>query len=217
MFTGLTQDLGRVRGLRREGESVHLELETRLCAQLASGDSLAVNGVCLTVTRLEPGLCEVTAIPETLSRTSLGALQVGSRVNLEPALRAGGAMGGHWVQGHVDGMGRVATVVQRGLSREVSIEADPKLLRYVVEKGSITVDGVSLTVASVGEDRFSIALIPHTMGETTLGELRGGERVNVEVDILAKYVERLLAGFIGRRPEGAGAGITEEWLREKGF
>jgi riboflavin synthase len=216
MFTGLTQDLGRVRGLRREGESVHLELETRLAGQLANGDSLAVNGVCLTVTRLESELCEVTAIPETISRTSLGALQVGARVNLEPALRAGDAMGGHWVQGHVDGMGRVATIVKRGVSHEVSIEADPKLLRYVVEKGSITVDGVSLTVASVGEDRFSVALIPHTMGETTLGELRGGERVNLEVDILAKYVERLLGAFVARGGGGGGA-ITEEWLRQKGF
>lgn len=213
MFTGLVQDRGHIRGVRRDGAAVHLLIETRLVERLARGDSLAVNGVCLTVTRLEPGLCEVTAIPETLARSSLGELSVGSRVNLEPALRVGDAMGGHWVQGHVDGMGRVTAVVQRGLSREIHIEAEPPLLRYVVEKGSIAVDGVSLTVASLGSSGFTVALIPTTMAETSLGELRGGERVNLEVDILAKYVERLLSGL----PQRGGGGITEEWLREKGF
>jgi len=214
MFTGLVQDVGRIRAVRREGESVHLGIETRLVERLANGDSLAVNGVCLTVTRLEPDLCEVTAIPETLSRTSLGALQAGSRVNLEPALRAGDAMGGHWVQGHVDGMGRVAALVPRGLSRELTVVAEASLLRYVVEKGSITIDGISLTVAAVAADRFTVALIPHTMAETTLAEIRSGQQVNLEVDILAKYVERLLGGLI---PRGPGGGMTEAWLRDKGF
>lgn len=215
MFTGLVQDVGTVTGLRREGGSVHIALETRLGDELGPGDSLAVSGVCLTVTRCTRRSAVATAIPETLSRTNLGALSVGDRVNLEPALRAGDRMGGHIVQGHVDGAGHVRQARQRGLSLELSLDAPGALLRYVVEKGSIAIDGVSLTVASVSEVGFSVALVPHTLGVTTLEHLRPGDRVNLEVDILAKYVERLLSGHAGT-PDG-GDEMDEEYLRRHGF
>jgi riboflavin synthase len=223
MFTGLVQDLGRVRALRREGDSVHLELETRLAEVLAIGDSLAVSGVCLTVTAVEAGRATATAIPETLARTTLGRLSPGARVNLEPALRPQDRLGGHIVQGHVDGVGRVLEVSERGLSWEVAIEADPGLLRYVVAKGSIAIDGTSLTVAWVDDGRgaFAVALIPHTLGVTTLGERRVGDPVNLEVDILAKYVERMLGSRdapAARAGDEPGSGrLTEAWLREQGF
>jgi len=209
MFTGLIQDVGHVEGVRPQGGSVHLELQTRLAGELAEGDSLAVNGVCLTVTQVDPdrGRCVATAVPETLSRTNLGQLRRGARVNLEPALRLGDRMGGHMVQGHVDGVGSVARVERRGLSLELTVEAPSDLLRYVVEKGSIALDGVSLTVAAATQNSLTVALIPHTLGATTLEQLRVGDRMNLEVDILAKYVERML-----RAP-----GLSEEILRRHGF
>lgn len=218
MFTGLIQDVGRVRTIRREGDSVHLELETPLAAVLALGDSLAVSGVCLTVTAVGAGGATATAIPETLARTTLGELSAGALVNLEPALRPQDRMGGHIVQGHVDGVGRVAEVAARGLSRELTIAAAPELLRYVVAKGSIAIDGTSLTVARIddGGGVFTVALIPHTLGATTIGERRAGDRVNLEVDILAKYVERML-GPRGPCEAGEGGRLTEAWLREQGF
>ena len=218
MFTGLVQDIGTIRSLRREGQSVHLELETRLASELVVGDSLAVSGVCLTVTSRGEGRVVATAIPETLARTTLGELSAGARVNLEPALRASDRLGGHIVQGHVDGVGRVTSREARGLSTEVTIETPRELLRYVVEKGSIAVDGISLTVTAVGEASFGVALIPHTLGATTLAERAVGDRVNIEVDILAKYVERVLRGAPARGAEAAGGeGITEEFLRRHGF
>jgi riboflavin synthase len=210
MFTGLILDVGTVEGVEPEGGAVHLRLRTRLGGELSEGDSLAVNGVCLTIVSPGDDVVVATAIPETLSRTNLGQLRRGSRVNLEPALRVGDRMGGHMVQGHVDGQGKLVTVERRGLSLEVSMEARPEILRYVVEKGSIAVDGVSLTVARVGGTTFTVALIPHTLGATTLEDRRVGDVVNLEVDILAKYIERLL----GR---GAGGGVTEELLRRHGF
>jgi riboflavin synthase len=212
MFTGLILDVGQVESVTAEGQSVHLELRTTLAADLALGDSLAVNGVCLTVTRTDPGggSAVVTAIPETLTRSTLGRLSRGGRVNLEPALRVGDRMGGHMVQGHVDGVGTVARRSKRGLSIELTIEAPEEILRYVVEKGSIAIDGVSLTVAALSSTGFTVALIPHTLGATTLEERRAGDMVNLEVDILAKYVERMLGA-------GRGSGITEEYLRRHGF
>ncbi len=213
MFTGLIQDVGTVRSINPEGASVHLEFDTRLGADLADGDSLAVNGVCLTVTSRADARAVATAVSETLKRTNLGSLATGTKVNLEPALRVGDRLGGHLVQGHVDGTGSVAASVRRGLSLELTVSADPKLLRYMVEKGSITIDGVSLTVASLTSATFSVALIPHTLGQTTLELHRVGERVNLEVDILAKYVERML----GPMPEQKKSRVTEEWLRNQGF
>jgi len=219
VFTGLVQDIGTIRSLRREGQSVHLELETRLASELVVGDSLAVSGVCLTVTSRGEGRVVATAIPETLARTTLGELSAGARVNLEPALRASDRLGGHIVQGHVDGVGRVTSREARGLSTEVTLEAPRGLLRYVVEKGSIAVDGVSLTVTAVGEASFGVALIPHTIGATTLADRGVGDRVNIEVDLLAKYVERMLHGAAARAEGEAPSegGITEEFLRRHGF
>jgi len=213
MFTGLIQDVGTVRAARAEGEGRRFELETRLAEILAVGDSLAVNGVCLTAEEVRAGVAAVRAVPETLARSTLGSLGTGSRVNLEPALRLSDRLGGHLVQGHVDGMGQIRAIVPRGDSREMTIEAESGLTRYVVEKGSIAVDGVSLTVAALGEGEFTVALVPHTLGATTLGERRAGEVVNLETDLLAKYVEKLLAA----RGEGSGGRITEAWLRDRGF
>ena len=210
MFTGLILDVGRVEDVRREGASVHLQLRTRLASELGEGDSLAVDGVCLTVTRIVDDVAQATAVPETLSRTTLEQLSRGDRVNLEPALRVGDRMGGHMVQGHVDAVGRVARLERRGLSTELTVEAGADLLRYVVEKGSIAVDGVSLTVAAVGSTTFTVALIPHTLGATTLEDCRVGDHVNLETDILAKYVERMLG-------PASKQGITLDYLRRQGF
>jgi len=213
MFTGLIQDVGRIRGVEPQGQAVQLQIETaKLAPELAEGDSLAVNGVCLTVTAPGAIVVVATAIPETLARTNLGDLGLGARVNLEPALRVGDRLGGHIVQGHVDGPGRIAAREQRGISLELTVAAASSLLRYIAEKGSITIDGVSLTVARVTDGDFTVALIPHTLGVTTLQERRAGDRVNLEVDILAKYVERML-GLGGAR----GAALTEDFLRRHGF
>ena len=215
MFTGLIQDVGTVRGLQPEGQSVHISVQTTLTPVLELGDSLAVNGVCLTVTSTAGDVAVATAVPETLSRTTLGELGPGARVNLEPALRVQDRLGGHIVQGHVDGVGTMARRTRRGLSLELTISADPQLLRYMVQKGSITVDGVSLTVAALEGGTFTVALVPHTLGATTLEDRRPGDRVNLEVDILAKYVERMLGLSRGEEPESSG--LSEAWLRERGF
>ena len=160
----------------------------------AVGDSISVNGVCLTAVGLSNGRIAFDAVPETLARTSLGGLAPGSRVNVEPSLRAGEPLGGHYVQGHVDGVGVVRSVEEEGQGRRIWFDAAPGLLRYAVEKGSIAVEGTSLTVAGLDGNGFAVALIPHTLEVTTLGELEPGRPVNLEVDVLAKYVERLLPG-----------------------
>jgi riboflavin synthase len=156
------------------------------------GDSVAVDGVCLTVVACDESTLAFDAVPETLRRTSLGGLAPGARVNLEPALRAGEPLGGHYVQGRVDGVGRVRSLEPEGEGKRMAFSAPPELLRYVVEKGSIAVQGTSLTVAAVGDGGFEVALIPHTLEATTLGALRPGDDVNLEADVLAKYVERLV-------------------------
>jgi riboflavin synthase len=184
MFTGLVREVGRVVSF----EDGRLVVETATAAEL--GDSIAIDGVCLTVVERSAGSLSFDVVPETLSRVK----SFGDRVNVEPALRAGDPLGGHQVQGHVDGTGTVASVEKTEDGVRVRIEAAPELLRYCVEKGSITVDGVSLTVAEVDETGFVVALIPHTLEVTTLGELRAGDRVNLETDVLAKYVEKLLPG-----------------------
>ncbi len=194
MFTGIVRELGRVEAL--DGAKGGVRLLVRAPGTAAAtrvGDSVALNGVCLTVTEVEGGVMAFDAVPETLSRTSLGRLRPDASVNVEPALRAGEPLGGHIVQGHVDGVGRVRAVAAEGEGARVEIEAGPELLRYCVEKGSIAVEGASLTVAGLGEDSFAVALIPHTLAVTTLGSLAPGDEVNLEVDVLAKYVERLLA------------------------
>jgi riboflavin synthase len=183
MFTGLVAEKGTVRS-RRDGR---LEIQTSLAGELAAGDSVAVNGVCLTAVDPDGSSFAADVMPETLRRSSLGPLHEGSEVNVELPLRAGDRLGGHMVQGHVDATGSVAAVRDEGLSRVVRIEADPALLRYVVEKGSIAVDGVSLTVSAVDEAAFDVSL-----ERTTLGQAERGTMVNLEVDVLAKYVEKLI-------------------------
>ena len=192
MFTGLVEDLGTVAAVHATADGARLTLETRLARQLGEGDSIAVNGVCLTAVGICGDRFGADVMHETLRRSSLGEVAAGARVNLELALRADARLGGHMVQGHVDAVGVVADVRDDGFARVVTIEADPALLRYVVEKGSIAVDGVSLTVAAVDDTTFAVSLIPETLERTNLGAARKDTIVNLEVDILAKYVEKLL-------------------------
>ena len=194
MFTGLVQDLGTVAGVDATGDGARLTLETGLAGELREGDSVAVNGVCLTATAIAGGSFRADVMHETLRRSSLGAVQPGGRVNLELPLRASDRLGGHVVQGHVDGVGTVRGSREEGFAQVITVDADPAVLRYVVEKGSIAVDGVSLTVVRVDEGSFDVSLIPETLERTTLGAREPGGRVNLEVDVLAKYVEKLLEG-----------------------
>jgi riboflavin synthase len=194
MFTGLVQDLGTVRAIEREPAGARLEVETSLAEELSEGDSIAVNGVCLTAVTVAGGGFRADVMAETLRRSSLGPLEPGARVNLELPLRAEDRLGGHFVQGHVDGTGTVESATVEGFASVVRIAADAELLRYVVEKGSIAVDGVSLTVAEIDDEGFSVSLIPETLERTTLGSAAPGRVVNLEVDVLAKYVEKLTQG-----------------------
>jgi riboflavin synthase len=192
MFTGLVEGVGHIDAVERSEDGARLKVSTELAAELAHGDSVSVNGACLTVVEVDGGWFSAEAMRETLSRTSLGMLTPGAPVNVELPLRAGDRLGGHLVQGHVDGLGRVGDAVDDGFARVVRIEARPELLRYMVEKGSIAVDGVSLTVAAVDDASFTVSLIPETLERTTLGDLAPGAEVNLEVDVLAKYVEKLV-------------------------
>jgi riboflavin synthase len=193
VFTGLVEDLGTVTTVESTTDGVRIAISSPLARELKEGDSVAVNGVCLTATGLCGGeLFGADVMNETLRRSSLSELAAGSRVNLELPLKPDSRLGGHIVQGHVDGVGAVGAIADDGFARRVTIEADPELLRYVVEKGSITVDGVSLTVASVSDTSFDVSLIPETLERTTLGATEEGTPVNLEVDIVAKYVEKLV-------------------------
>jgi riboflavin synthase len=192
MFTGLVEDRGTVAAVERNADGVRISVETSLADSLAPGDSIAVNGVCLTAVEPDGRRFAADVMNETLRRSSLAALEAGSHVNLELPLRAEDRLGGHFVQGHVDGLGTVADVRDDGFSRLVRIAADPGVLRYVVEKGSIAVDGVSLTVSAVDGDAFEVSLIPETLRRTSLGDAARGRSVNLEVDVLAKYVEKLV-------------------------
>jgi riboflavin synthase len=189
MFTGIVRERGRVASMRQDPEGLRLEIDAPATAsQLGVGDSVSISGACLTATAVSNGRFSVTAVTETLDRTTLGRLAPEDEVNLETATRAGDPLGGHFVQGHVDAVGRISSVDDG----RVWVEAEPGILRYCVEKGSITVDGVSLTIAALRGDAFEVALIPHTLEVTTLGALQKGDDVNLEVDVLAKYVEKLI-------------------------
>jgi riboflavin synthase len=190
----LVAGLGTVAAVDATADGVRLTLDTPLTRELTEGDSVAVNGVCLTAVGICGDRFGADVMHETLRRSSLGDVGAGARVNLELSLRASDRLGGHIVQGHVDGVGAVAAVREDGFARVVTIAAGPDVLRYVVEKGSIAVDGVSLTVARIDDESFDVSLIPETLERTTLGTAASGTPVNLEVDVLAKYVEKLLAG-----------------------
>jgi riboflavin synthase len=197
VFTGIVRERGTIASVEGDANGVRLVIEAPATAEAtALGDSVAIDGVDLTATEKANGLLTFTAVPETLARSTLGRLKPGAKVNLEPALRAGDPLGGHYVQGHVDGVCRVREVERDGVGLRVWFEASSDLLRYVVEKGSVTVQGVALTVTGVSDEAFGVALIPYTLAETTLGTIAVGDELNLEVDVLAKYVERLMAGRI---------------------
>jgi riboflavin synthase len=191
-FTGLVADRGRVERVDRGAGGVRLTVATTLAAELSEGDSIAVNGVCLTANEVGEATFAAEVMNETLTHSSLGEADAGTRVNLELPLRAVDRLGGHVVQGHVDGVGTVRAVQQDGFARRLQIEPPRDVLRYVVQKGSIAVDGVSLTVAEVDGESFTVSLIPETLGRTNLGAAEPGARVNLEVDVMAKYVEKLI-------------------------
>ena len=194
MFTGIIRERGRIVAADAEGTGVRFVIEApRTAAGVATGDSVSVQGCCLTATAVDDGTVSLTAVPETLQRSTLGRLGPGSEVNLELALRAGESLGGHYVQGHVDGVARVRSLQPEAEDVRLWVDAPPELLRYCVQKGSIAVDGVSLTITELDGMGFAVALVPHTLAETTLGRLQTGDEVNVEVDVLAKYVERLVS------------------------
>jgi riboflavin synthase alpha subunit len=191
MFTGIVRERGRVVSVDRNGAGVHLRIAAAETARGVPGDSISVSGCCLTVTAIDGEALEFDAVPETLARTTLGSLEPDAEVNLEPALRAGEPLGGHFVQGHVDGRGRVSALEPEGEGARLRLQLPADIQRYCVEKGSIAVDGVSLTIAALHHDGIEIALVPFTLEHTTLGALGAGDEVNVEVDLLAKYAERL--------------------------
>ena len=202
MFTGLIAEVGIVSALERDGDGARLSLRSGLSAEAREGDSIAVDGVCLTVVSLAPEGFTVEAMNQTLSLTSIGALAPGARVNLEPALRAGDRLGGHIVQGHVDGVGAIASVADDGFAKRVRVDLPEGLRRYTVEHGSIALNGVSLTIAALTAAGVEVSLIPETLDRTTFGDAGPGAAVNVEVDLIARYAERLLQGY-----EAKGAGL----------
>lgn len=215
MFTGIVEEMGTIRSIRRGAHSAVLSIGAdTVLSDLKTGDSVAVNGVCLTATGTDPGGFTADVMHETLNRSSLGTLTVGSRVNLERAMAADGRFGGHIVSGHIDGTGTIAALRKDDNALWYTVKAAPGLLRYVVEKGSITIDGISLTVACVETDQFSVSIIPHTAAVTILGEKRPGDVVNLETDLIGKYVEKLLTPQTQTQPR---SGITLEFLAQNGF
>ena len=217
MFTGIIEETGTVRSItsRSAGTALCIRAE-KVLEGTAVGDSIAVNGVCLTVTSLSDGAFTADVMPETVRLTSLARLYPGAKVNLERAMRPTGRLGGHIVSGHVDGCGRVDAIVPDGIAQRVTISLETPLLKYIARKGSVTLDGVSLTVVAADDRTFAVSLIPQTRSATTLGELRTGSIVNVEVDLLARYTERLLTASALPKEEKK-SGLSLEWLQENGF
>jgi riboflavin synthase len=195
MFTGIIREVGTVESVERTDDGARIRVRAGVAEELRGGDSISVNGVCLTASSAGDGAFEADVMNQTLSVTTLGSLDASGRVNLEPALRAGDPLGGHLVQGHVDGAGHVRSVSPDGFARRLRIELPDELRRYVAERGSVALDGVSLTVAELAPGGLEVSLIPETLERTTLGELEEGSEVNVEVDVVARYAERLLQGL----------------------
>jgi riboflavin synthase len=198
MFTGLVQDVGRVDSVEAGTDGARVSISTGLVADVQPGDSVAVNGVCLTATAVGDGRFETEAMNQTLEVTALAGLGAGDRVNLELAMRASDRLGGHIVQGHVDGVGEVVSLADDGFAKRLRVALPPELSRYVIDKGSIALDGVSLTVAELGDDWVEASLIPETLERTTLGGAAPGRKINVECDVVAKYVERIMGPLAGK-------------------
>lgn len=198
MFTGLIQDVGEVRSVDSGVDGVRLRIATTLGAEISAGDSVAVNGACLTATTADAGGFEAEAMNQTLEVSALGGLEAGGRVNVELAMKASDRLGGHVVQGHVDGVGEVVSIDEDGFARRLRVELPPELMRYGIAKGPIALSGVSLTIAELGDGWIEVSLIPETLERTTLGEVAPGRKINVECDLMAKYVERLVSPFAGK-------------------
>ncbi len=213
MFTGIVEGMGKVAKVQRQGELVRLNVAPPAAlTDMAVGDSICINGACLTVVERGEGYIQVDISPETLARTTLDSLKPNDAVNLERALRVGDRLGGHLVAGHIDGTGSVVADVVRAEGRVMTIRVAPKLSQYLVEKGSVAVEGVSLTVSGMRGDEFQVTIIPYTAQNTTLGAKRAGDRVNVEVDIIGKYVKRFVD-----KADGEGGGVDLDFLAEHGF
>jgi len=214
MFTGIIEEVGTVKRVQRSGNSSFIEIQARkVLEDVHQGDSIAVNGVCLTVTEFGGDTFRADVMNETLSRSSLGSLSAGSPVNLERAMAAGGRFGGHIVSGHIDGTGTVADIKNDGIAVWYTVSTAPHLLRYIVEKGSIAIDGISLTVARITDTSFSVSVIPHTASQTILSAKKAGDTVNLETDIIGKYVEKLM------KPADAApqSSLSMEMLADCGF
>lgn len=217
MFTGIVEEIGVVEKIQKGRYSAVLTiLADKVLEDSKVGDSIAVNGICLTVTSIKSGRFTADVMHETLNRSSLSNIRNGSHVNLERAMQANGRFGGHIVSGHVDGVGRVMRIRRDDTAIWYTIKADPKVMRYIVEKGSVTIDGISLTVAEAAQDSFSISAIPHTVAQTVLKDRREGDAVNLETDVIGKYVEKLLVTD-GPEPGNGKSSITKEFLDRYGF
>lgn len=214
MFTGIVEEIGIIRKIQKKGNSAVLQIAcSKVLEGTREGDSIAVNGICLTVTQIDTYSFGADVMTETMRRSSLTEVGAGDKVNLERAMAADGRFGGHIVSGHIDGTGRIAAIQREENAVWYTIETKPELLWYIVEKGSITIDGISLTVAEVKESSFQVSVIPHTRQITTLSEKRVGDTVNLECDMIGKYIERFVSGKCRAKTES----ITEEFLSKYGF
>ncbi|MDQ0199650.1 riboflavin synthase [Neobacillus ginsengisoli] len=218
MFTGIIEEIGQISNIGRTGESIVLTIEAKkILEDVHLGDSIAVNGVCLTVTSFTKTYFTVDVMPETVRATSLNDVKRGSKVNLERAMAAGGRFGGHFVSGHIDGTGIIKSKKQFENAIYYEIEASPEILRYVIVRGSVAVDGTSLTVFGTGEKSFTLSLIPHTLSESILGLKGQGDTVNLECDMIGKYVGHFLTGVSGNSNNKIPSGITSQFLQDNGF
>jgi riboflavin synthase len=212
MFTGIIEELGKLKGITQGGKSAKVSVGAKtVTGDVKLGDSIAVNGVCLTVVEFDSSGFSADVMAETLRRSNLGELRPGDRVNLERALRPTDRLGGHVVSGHIDGVGKIESIVKEDIANVFTVSGPGEVVRYIIEKGSIAIDGISLTVVDHTDTSFRVSVIPHTAAETTLGFKRPGDKVNLEADVLAKYIERLLPGGKGK-PD-----ITKGFLAEHGF
>jgi riboflavin synthase len=217
MFTGIVEEIGQIKAVQRNVESVRLTIAaTKVLNDVKLGDSIAVNGVCLTVTEFTPTSFVADVMPETMKRSNLGSLALGARVNLERALKLSDRLGGHIVSGHIDGMGQIVGKKQDDNAIWIHIGAPPQILKYIIEKGSVAIDGISLTVAYVDDSSFKVSIIPHTQDETTLVSLKEGTRVNLENDLTAKYIEKFLF-FKDEEKKNEKSSLTMNLLEENGF